>query len=413
MIVLLQPPFLRCAGSHNDRAPLELCYASACLQAAGIEHVVLNADSTGTPAHVPWRQLYDQFELFKDAVDGRSTLYSETFERVMQYEPEAVVISAGDAVIPVLDCGNPWMGVRFSQMFRQAGVQTVGVGPFYGSAPQRFETEFDAIVAGICPTVLPQVILELQSRVMALVYDWREPPYEMIPEFGFLQPAGQVCDYVMTAFGCPYQCDYCYAPKVLRAAREVPVELVERDLDRGRRELYIRDMIFPLKAGRLRELAPVLRGRRYTCDARADLLVPEMLQALCDCDVVRLKMGVEVLDDDALAAMKKGEGAADIKRGVGLAREFGMKIVLYVLLGGAYATREAYDRTYDFVEAMQPDGLVVNVAAYQTFDRHYRYDCHFSTFAAMQWRVDEELLYRFLALQDRLSNQSIKVLSVV
>lgn len=304
MIVLLQPPFLRCAGSHNDRAPLELCYASTALQAAGIEHVVLNADATGTPAHVPWRRLFDQFELFQDAVDGWSALYSETFERVMQYDPEAVVVASGDSVIPVLDCGNPWMGVRYSQMFHEADVLTVGVGPFFGST-DRFSRDFDAIVAGLSPMVLTEVVGELQRREVAKVYDCREPP-GFIPEFGFLQPAGQVCDYVMTAFGCPYQCDYCYAPKVLRAAKQVPVELVEQDLKgRGLFQVYVRDMIFPLNVSRLRELAPVMKGRSYTCDARADLLTPVMMEALCECGVDRLKLGVEVLDDKALEAIKR------------------------------------------------------------------------------------------------------------
>lgn len=414
MIVLLQPPFLRCAGSHNDRAPLELCYASAYLTAAGAEHVVLNADATGTSAYVPWRRVFEQFELFKDAVDGRSPVYSETFERVMQYEPEVVVISAGDAVVPVLDCGNPWVGVRLSQMFRAAGAKTVGAGPFYGNAPDRFGDEFDGIVQGMCPTVLAQVVAELAAGGGGL-FASPGPPVELLPTYERLEPPGQVCDYVMTSFGCPYGCDYCYAPRVLRGTRLVPQELVAADVGRKAEDLYIRDMIFPLRLDRLRELAPLLQpeglGKRYTCDARADLLAPAILEALLACGVVRLKMGVEVLDDEALRAMRKGEGAAEIERGVRLAREFGMKIVLYVLLGGLYASREAYDRTYEFVEAMEPESVVVNVAAYQTFDRHYRYDAHFSPFAAMQWRVDEEVLYRFLALQDRLSNKSLQVLA--
>lgn len=88
-----------------------------------------------------------------------------------------------------------------------------------------------------------------------------------------------------------------------------------------------------------------------------------------------------------------------------------MKVVLYVLLGGAYCDRVAYDRTYDFVAALRPEALVVNVASYQTFDRHYRYDSHFSAFAAMQWRVGD-VLRQFLDLQEKLGNQSLKVVTV-
>lgn len=85
MLVLLHPPFLRFAGSHNDRVPLELCYASEYLQDFKIEHVVVNADYIGSGAYIPWSHLLHNFEGFMDGVDGRSPLYSEVLEKVMQY----------------------------------------------------------------------------------------------------------------------------------------------------------------------------------------------------------------------------------------------------------------------------------------------------------------------------------------
>lgn len=401
--VLLQPPFFRAVGSHNDRLPLELCYASAYLAAAEIEHVVLNADWTGSDSYVSWRQLFDQFDLFQSAVDGQSPLYSETVERVMHHNPDVVVLSAGDSLIPVLDCGHPWIGARLSDMLRQHGVKTIGVGPFFGSADGVFGAHFDAIVGGMCPTVIVQAVQATVRNGERATYRGDEPPLGVLPEFAHLLPHGQQNDYVITSFGCPYGCSYCYAPRILRGQKPVPAELVGRDIMRREAKmLYIRDMIFPLSVKRLQELRPWMEGLQYMCDARADLLTGPLLEAARDCGVRRLKVGIEVLDDAALKRMNKGEGVGQIKRGIALAREFEMELVVYVLLGGMYADRDAYDRTYEFVEELQPEGVVVSVASYQTFDRHYRYDAHFSPFAAMQWRVDHGILERFLELQDRL-----------
>lgn len=50
-VVLLQPPFFRLFGSHNDRMPLHLSYLSAYLKDAGIENVVFNGDATGAKTH--------------------------------------------------------------------------------------------------------------------------------------------------------------------------------------------------------------------------------------------------------------------------------------------------------------------------------------------------------------------------
>jgi len=77
MIVLLQPPFFRCAGSHNDRVLLELCYASRFLEDAGIEHVVVNADYLGSTVYHPWRLLFENQDHFIAACDGRSPLIDE------------------------------------------------------------------------------------------------------------------------------------------------------------------------------------------------------------------------------------------------------------------------------------------------------------------------------------------------
>ncbi|HEC62114.1 MAG TPA: hypothetical protein ENI27_07660, partial [bacterium] len=125
-VVLLQPPFFKCAGSHNDRAPLELCYASRFLEEAEIDHVVVNADYTGSKTHVPWRELFENSGLWESACDGESPEFGQCVEMILQFDPEIVVIAAGDSCIPTKDFGSPYIAAYISSMLRAKGVKTIG-----------------------------------------------------------------------------------------------------------------------------------------------------------------------------------------------------------------------------------------------------------------------------------------------
>ena len=130
-ILLIQPPYLRFLGSHNDRVPLELCYLNAYLRAAGLNSAVYNADWSGATAYLAWRKLFENSFYLEDAADGKSPLYNETIERIMSFNPRVVVLSAADNLTPWVDLGNAYTTALLSEKLRGLGVYTVGVGPYH------------------------------------------------------------------------------------------------------------------------------------------------------------------------------------------------------------------------------------------------------------------------------------------
>lgn len=415
MIVLLQPPFLRLIGSHNSRPPMELCYASSYLERAGIEHVVLNADATDASKYIKWSSLYRDFHYLKDAIDGRSPLFTETLERVLSYNPEAVVIGSGDSILPVVDTGSPWVGVHFSRLFRESGIKTIGIGPFYGQYNELFEKEFDAIISRPATEILAQYF---KGRIGAskdgrAVFLGGFPPLDLPPSFRHLVPAGAKLDYILSSFGCRWRCSFCLANEVYGMVHQVPVEIFGADLaSRKDKHLYMRDLVFPYSLKRLTELASLVgwdNGHTYTVDIRPELVVPKMLEPMARFGITHVKIGMEMLDDAALMEMGKEVKAGVTEKAVIHARDFGMKITLYVLLG--YGDREAMVRTLEYVEDIQPDNLVVNIRAYADLaDPASRYDCHFSWESARRLGIDDDILWRFLYLEDQLKNRTIEVI---
>ncbi|MBM4177697.1 hypothetical protein FJ208_02765, partial [Candidatus Gribaldobacteria bacterium] len=72
-ILLFNAPFLRFAGSHNDRMALSLSYFSRFLEQAKIEHLVYNGDYTGSKTYWAWKWMFDNFDNLKMAVDNQGS----------------------------------------------------------------------------------------------------------------------------------------------------------------------------------------------------------------------------------------------------------------------------------------------------------------------------------------------------
>jgi len=218
-VVLLQPPFFRCAGSHNDRAPLELCYVSTFLKEANIEHKVVNSDHAGSTTHIPWRRLFENEEIWKLACDGKSPLFDECVEQVMQFDPKWVVIAAGDSCIPTKDFGSPYIASHVSNRLRKWGVKTIGIGPMFSCDPEPFVDRFDRLFPSMANRSLVDILLGEEPDVTF------GTPIGSLPTFDFTFPNGSKTNYVMSSFGCSYDCSFCMAHKMTGGKFFVPASL--------------------------------------------------------------------------------------------------------------------------------------------------------------------------------------------
>lgn len=416
-VVLLQPPFFRVCGSHNDRAPLELCYASCFLEDAGISHVVVNADYSGSRTHLPWRKLFENEAYLRAAVDGQHAVLDECTEMVMQFAPEQVVIAAGDSCIPTKDFGSPYIAARVSERLRAYGVRTIGIGPIFLKDPAPFGPFFDGFFGSLVNRSLVDVLLGETPDVV------EGSPIGELPLFSQVVPPGHATDYVMSNFGCSFDCSFCLAPGVTNSrVLFQPTGVFLRDLfERSKvlesQKLYVADMIFPLNVRRMRLLADALDGAGFvlSCESRTDTARPELLEPMRRMGVQTVKVGLEAMDDEALTSMQKRQTVEKEERALTVLKEYGFRVVGYLILGDFYPSVAAMERTLARAHALTADGLVqdwvVNVAAYETMAWDERkMDAHFSLASARRQGVPEEIVWKFLDLQEHRQHPTLTVL---
>ncbi|MGH3713252.1 MAG: B12-binding domain-containing radical SAM protein [Micromonosporaceae bacterium] len=395
-LVLVVPPFLRLAGSHNDRLPLELCYLDAYLTRAGHEAVTLNADATGAARYVPWRRLFDNFRHVMQAADGDSPLYDETVERVMSLDPQVVVVAAADNVTPWVDSGNAYVSAELARRLRALGVYAVGVGPFYTQVPVRFSDSFDAILrGGPSPRIVDLVEQRPVGVAVAGPVDVTVPPRIAV---------GPYCrdDVAMTALGCPFTCAFCFARD--QRYEPIPLDVVEADIASRDAELIdLGDAILPLQRPRLRGLIPVLAGlgKRYTCEVSVTSITEANLDALQQIGVEQVKLGVESGDDTELAATGKNQTRHRILTAANRIKARGIRLSAYVLLGGPDSTAATVQATYEVCREVDADDYIINVYGHHDLaTRDFRYDGHFSSHLVNHWGLAEQMP-RFFDLQDQ------------
>ena len=75
-----------------------------------------------------------------------------------------------------------------------------------------------------------------------------------------------------------------------------------------------------------------------------------------------IRYGLESIDNNLLAEMKKGLSVADIEKALKMTKKIGMRMHVTVMLGYPGETRETIRRTIDFVKRMDVDYAQFSIA---------------------------------------------------
>ena len=417
-VVLFNPPFYRFCGSHNDRAPVSLCYLSRYLKEEGISHVVYNADFTGAKTYWSMRWMFENFDNFKDAVDGKGSLYGEVLEVLMSFNPKTVIIMGGELLFPTKDWGNPYISSNFAKRIKAFGIYTVGIGSFFTIDKERFKDYFDCIVTGEPNSDIVQIIRSQYKGYIAP----KPMKLEVIPNLENLYPKEQIVDYVMTSFGCFNHCDFCLVQKLYKQigqnkVRFAELETVIEDIkQRHTKNIYLTDLNFSSTSiERLEQFTKLLKDneidKNFTIESRIDGITPEKVDMWVKLGIKRVKLGIEGGTNRLMKSFKKGTSIQQSDNAVRILKERGIAVVVYLIVGGEVDTKD-YQLTREYVKKLNPEFVAVNVWSYD-LTKDYRYDTQFSPVCLERWNIDKEEFFKHLELQNEINPTMGQILDVI
>ena len=176
--------------------------------------------------------------------------------------------------------------------------------------------------------------------------------------------------FLMASRGCPYPCLYCsptlrnsYGRKMrYRSAANIVGEM-ELLVRLGATVLHFKDDIFTVNRAHVMGLCEEI-GRRglkvsWTVQTRADCVDVELLKAMRGAGCCTVSFGIESGSQRILEVLRKRETVQDALDAARAAREAGLLMVNFYLLGNPTETLEDMQATLDLAKQLDPDLLQV------------------------------------------------------
>jgi len=179
---------------------------------------------------------------------------------------------------------------------------------------------------------------------------------------------------IFTGRGCPNQCTFCAWPQTLmgrryrvRSISSVLDELIWIEANLNVKEVFFEDDTFTISKERVVEFCKGYQERglsvAWSCNARANTLDLETMQAMKKANCRLLIAGYESGVDSILQAIKKGITTDQIRQFAKDARRAGLLVHGDFITGLPGETKETIQQTKEFIREVKPDILQVAVAS--------------------------------------------------
>jgi len=270
---------------------------------------------------------------------------------------------------------------RLAAGLRSCGAKLIAGGPHATLLPEEpLDFGFDAVVVGEGePTVVEAVAAALgtapMDSVLGLVYRGpdgsihRNEPRPPIADLDALPPparhlvdpadfgpaaSGDLHAHIFTSRGCPARCAYCagglFGKKFrFRSADNVVDEMTAIHRQYGTRHFYFVDDAMTMDRERARRICARMIDERlgftWNMMTRIDAVDEELLDLASRAGCVQIDFGVESGNPETLKNIHKPHTAEMVRRVIPLTHQYGIRPVVFFILGFPWENPQAIDRT--------------------------------------------------------------------
>jgi radical SAM superfamily enzyme YgiQ (UPF0313 family) len=269
--------------------------------------------------------------------------------------------------------GGPHVGVHPDVTLAHSGCDSVVVGD--GEVP--FSWLLNALSNGARPAHVPGLHfrehgVEKGAREFYVQRDLDALPFpdrQMLPYrlYHSVVAKNDVVTTMITSRGCPYRCTFCklsFQKTLSRSADNVLGEM-ERIAELNIREIEIYDDTFTWSKKRLIDICRGMIERGFRFDwairDRVSNATSETMEWLARAGCRRIHFGIESGSNKTLKTIKKAIDVDQAIQAVSLARQHGIQVLAYFMLGLPGETIEDMRETIRFARRLDPDYATFSV----------------------------------------------------
>jgi len=195
------------------------------------------------------------------------------------------------------------------------------------------------------------------------------PARETLP----MELYGENAGVMFTSRGCPFQCVFCSRSVFGRKWRGHNPEYVLAEIEHMRKQYAIScvsflDDNFAFDFERAEKILDGIIAKKWKLGLyfwngiRVDSVTEGLLLKMRKAGCTAINYGVESVDQDVLANIRKGINLDQVKNAVKLTREVGIKANVFLMIGNPGDTVKIVEKVKDFVERVKVDGVHVSMA---------------------------------------------------
>jgi radical SAM superfamily enzyme YgiQ (UPF0313 family) len=347
-------------------APLGILYLSSHLRARGFNIEIY--DSTFGSKH-------ELFTILDDGPPGALGIYANLMTRRNALEIIGRAKAAGWTVI----LGGP-EPLNYVEEYLSAGADLIVSGEGETALEMLLRTNFNRSVWPQIPGISFRSDdgALVRTPAAALIKDLDAQPWpdrERIAIERYLHVwrthhgTGSVS--LITARGCPYQCNWCshsvYGKTHRRRSPKVVVDEVEWILNRYDPEMiWLADDVFTIHHGWLFEYAAEMRrrglSRPFECITRADRMNEKVAAVLAELGCFRVWIGSESGSQRILNAMQRGVTVEQVQEAVASCKRNGIQTGMFLMWGYDGEEIEDIEATVTHVKKCRPDVFFTTVS---------------------------------------------------
>lgn len=267
-------------------------------------------------------------------------------------------------------------------LLRRTGAWAAVVGEPEQSARELASASNPGLVPGVAALDAEGRLQQGPARDPLDLNDLPTPAFDLLPRGAYrYEVLGSDLMVFELSRGCPYTCSYCNKGLYGHGHRSRSPERFVLDIERaistlGVRTAYFMDLEYTLERdramevnGRLRALANPLE---WCCQTRVDLVDPLLLRDMKSAGCSLIHFGVESGSQGVLDTIGKRTTLEQAERAVALARESGLRVACFFMMGFPGETRADLLSTLRFARRLDPDFASFHLAVPYPHTELYR-----------------------------------------
>lgn len=185
---------------------------------------------------------------------------------------------------------------------------------------------------------------------------------------------GESMATIQTSRGCPSACIYCLSPKIsgkqirYRSPENVMEELKECYFKYGIKNFFFKADTFTFNKEWTLKLCELIKKSElygkiaYTANSRVKPLSQEVLNAMADTGCFTIAFGFETGNEETIKRIKKGVTLEDNKKAVLYAKNAGIPVYGFYMIGFPWETKKHIKDTEKLIYELDCDFLEVHIA---------------------------------------------------